>query len=280
VTSNDRNQGPRVQIDRDLSRGHLMLEFMRSKFGDLRRYRTLDLGSGSGGISRALARVMNSVVCADINPARIRACQAKILAFDDGANQRCVIARAEALPFLDNSFDLIVLNGVLEWVGGQSASPAIAQKSALQEAERALRPGGHLYLAIENRLFPAFLLLDPHTHYPLVNMMPRRLARWLSGLTQRPVFSNYIYSYWGLRKLVEGSFPTAEFFMPVPHYHVPESILPLESRKRITAEVKKLLLNPDEPLKYRLTLLHDLAVARLSLTRLLTPYFVVVARKS
>ena len=47
------------------------------------------------------------------------------------------------LPFADSSFDVVAMNGVLEWVAtGQSGDPREIQERALKNAFRLLRPGG------------------------------------------------------------------------------------------------------------------------------------------
>jgi SAM-dependent methyltransferase len=91
-----------------------------------------------------------------------------------------VCACAEALPFRERAFDLVVANDVLEHV----ASP----KRTLREAHRVLRPGGHFFAATPNRLA---LRPDPHVRLWGVGWLPRRwretYVSWRRGVPYRHV---------------------------------------------------------------------------------------------
>ncbi|MFC2030728.1 class I SAM-dependent methyltransferase, partial [Chloroflexota bacterium] len=54
-----------------------------------------------------------------------------------------VAANGEALPLADSAFDLVVCNCVLEHIGNDGAAPGAMA--------RALRPGGILFLTVDNR---------------------------------------------------------------------------------------------------------------------------------
>ncbi len=85
---------------------------------------------------------------------------------------RIVSAAGEALPFPDNSFDLILSHEVIEHVQDDA--------QAIREMIRVLRPGGRLILFCPNRGYP----FETHGIYwrgryhfgniPLVNYLPRR----------------------------------------------------------------------------------------------------------
>ena len=63
------------------------------------------------------------------------------------------------LPFDKSSFDCVVMNGVLEWVGEwfDDCSPREVQLKALERRRELLKPGGTLFVAIENRIGFEFL---------------------------------------------------------------------------------------------------------------------------
>ena len=265
----------------DQTRGELMADFLNRRFPGLGQLRVLDVGSGKGGIATALADSVRSMIGIDID---FQNCIDSLDASDSrvaGTRSLSIVrGAAEALPFEDCTFDLVLLNGVLEWVGRHSKRPMEAQQHAISETERVLRPGGHLYLAIENRLFPAFLLVDPHTHQPLVNALPRAAARALTAVLVRDRYGTYIYSYWGLRRLLSSNFVNLQFLLPLPHYHHPYAYASVDSSAEVAAAINEVKLVASLPGRYRYTLQYDRLVAALRLNRILFPYLVVLGQKS
>jgi len=89
-----------------------------------------------------------------------------------------VVAAAEALPYPDNVFDVIVSNEVLEHVADDRA--------AAREMVRVLRPGGRAIIFVPNRWYP----FETHGHYwrgqyhfgntPLINYLPDRMRNALA----------------------------------------------------------------------------------------------------
>src|SRR6266496_1516223 len=130
--------------------------------GPLDGRRILDLGSGMGGTSVALALSGAAPLAFEYNRAycdiiRLRAGRYDLyLPIVNGAGER--------LPFADASFDLAIAWDVVEHV----QHPTLL----LAELARVLRPGGRALLTIINR----FAFRDPHYHLPLLNWLPRPLA--------------------------------------------------------------------------------------------------------
>lgn len=99
--------------------------------------------------------------------------------------ERVMKASAEAIPFPDRHFDLVILNEVLEHV--------LDQDAALREISRVMKPNGKLLLFCPNRLFlfetHGFLIHDVlRTWIPVVHYLPDWGLRWLQI---EPVARNY-----------------------------------------------------------------------------------------
>jgi SAM-dependent methyltransferase len=139
-----------------------------------------------------------------------------------------------ALPFAADSFDLVAMNGVLEWVAeGRGGNPGHLQEAALRNVARMLRPGGYLYLGIENRLCVGYFVgyPDPHCGLPFVTILPRLLAHWYARKRGQNGYRNYLYSSRGYRKLLrKAGFSRVEVYLALPSYNQPKALIPLDSR--------------------------------------------------
>ncbi|QGG47463.1 class I SAM-dependent methyltransferase [Heliorestis convoluta] len=99
----------------------------------------LDMGCGPGGKTCYYGtRGVKKVVGLDLLPDFIAEAQA--LAEQEGLGERVdfVAADATAMPFADETFDVIIANDFMEHVGNP--------EGALREAHRVLRKGGRLYV--------------------------------------------------------------------------------------------------------------------------------------
>jgi SAM-dependent methyltransferase len=103
--------------------------------------RVLDLGSGAGTDSLIAAQMVGeagTVTGIDMTPAML--VKARAAAAEMGArNARFVEAEAERLPFEDESFDVVVSNGVVDLIPDKDA--------VFSELYRVLVPGGRLQIA-------------------------------------------------------------------------------------------------------------------------------------
>jgi SAM-dependent methyltransferase len=102
---------------------------------------TLDLGCGEGRFARALAAAGHHVVGVDVSPELVELARA---ADPDGEYH---LGDAEALPFEDGAFDLVVAFNVLSCVGDVGR--------AIAEAARVLAAGGRLCLSIVHPMYTA-----------------------------------------------------------------------------------------------------------------------------
>jgi len=172
----------------------------------IRRYVTLDntyildIGCGLGAYVANFRRFTSESFGMDIDPARLREARRRGV-------ENLFLGIGESLPIADATFDVIVLNEVIEHVDDDRAT--------IREALRVLRPGGSIVIYAPNRLYP----FETHGVYlgsryvfgniPLVNWLPdvvrRRLVpharayrdadirRLTRGLPARTIVHTYVY---------------------------------------------------------------------------------------
>ncbi len=155
------------------------------RYVDLENTRVLDIGCGIGTYVRRLDELAGRAYGVDVDPARV----------SKGETGGLSVAVSEHLPFASASFDVVLLNEVIEHVQDDAAT--------LREACRVLRPGGHVVIYAPNRLYP----FETHGIYlgkryvfgniPFVNYLPDRLRK-------RLVPHARAYTSRGLRRIIDG----------------------------------------------------------------------------
>lgn len=133
------------------------------QYAPLENARILDVGCGLGLYVRRFRQVSDQVYGVDVDPAKVRQASQTL--------PNIAEAPAEALPYADAFFDVVLLHEVLEHVNDDQA--------AVQEAYRVTAPGGSLVIFAPNRLYP----FETHGIYwrgtyhfgniPLVNYLPK-----------------------------------------------------------------------------------------------------------
>ena len=106
--------------------------------------RLLDLGCGTGRLTIPLAQSGYNVSGTDINGDIIDIARDK--AGENGVNAHFNIARAEVLSFSDATFDICIVDSVLEHVTDW--------EKTIEEVARVLKPGGIAYFDAANALYP------------------------------------------------------------------------------------------------------------------------------
>ena len=199
----------------------------------------VDVGAGWGAVSTALARQNGEVYSLDSNIEtlefiHIRSQENKF------NNVKCIHVdplEKTGFPFLDNSVDLVIMNGLLEWVGAavDNGDPKRLQCEALKEASRILRPGGKLYIGIESRYgFSYWLGKEDHPHTKFTSVVPRFVASLITKRKGLGPYRTYTHSARQLKKmLLSSGFATAKFYVPFPEYRTPNRIIPLESARAL-----------------------------------------------
>ena len=247
--------------------------------------RVLDLGAGTGTNSHALALRYHQVIAVEPVLERIQFMQQRF-AQERLANVKILRSSLWALPCAKESFDLVVMNGVLEWVAaGRAGDPGAVQQEALRKVASLLRPGGYLYLGIENRLCSGSFMgyPDPHCGLPHVTILPRPLAQWYARRKGADGYRNYLYSSRGYRKLLQKTgFSNMEFYVAVPSYNHPRFLIPLKGDvfshyARISSSLRTELRRHGWKKKLR-KLAHDILL-NLKILKYFESSFVILARK-
>jgi ubiquinone/menaquinone biosynthesis C-methylase UbiE len=184
--------------------------------------RALDIGSGWGNITAALARIAGEVYALDSTYENLEFVRIR-LEQEGLDNAFLICANALELPFAPGYFDLVVMNGVLEWVGTvpSKRSPGALQRDVLHRVYNLLKPGGSLYIGIENRWGIVYFLgrPDPHTHLRWITLLPRPLADLYSSLVRGRPYREWTYSRCSLAAMLkQAGFSQVRFVYPIPGY--------------------------------------------------------------
>jgi len=225
--------------------------------------RILDAGSMWGGITIPAAQFHGQVYAVDqtVETLEFLDIRAEQMGFNNIYTIACGLRK---LPFPDDFFDLVVLNGVLEWVALQQEvilerhwkkfgrglrpeesttyleNPTTMQLKVLREIQRILKPGGCLYLAIENRFGYIYLAgwPDDHMNVPFICFMPRPIANAITKLFLKCEYRTYVYSIPGYKSLLKQShFGKIDFYGAFTHYIRPSEIVPLDLIKRLKDKI-------------------------------------------
>ncbi len=208
----------------------------------------LDVGAGWGANSFGIAPHVRRVFAAEKVAERVE--WIALRAAQDGISSVIPVrADLQSLPFAPGSLDVVVVNGVLEWAGladpnapgGRPANPRLLQERFLRQLATLLRPGGWLYVGIENRFGHMFLRGAPdHQGLRYTSLMPKPMARaytWLRAVASPRThhverdYRTWIYSFTGYPALLERcGFTDVQRYAAVPGYNVPAVLVPLATR--------------------------------------------------
>ncbi|OGB87556.1 hypothetical protein A3J44_01020 [candidate division WOR-1 bacterium RIFCSPHIGHO2_02_FULL_45_12] len=215
----------------------------------------LDLGSGWGNFSFALAPRVGQVVAADITSQalkfiHLRKTQDKIENITPVLIEPLDFGR---LPFADNTFNAVIMNGVLEWVGShlKTGDPLKLQEGCLRAVYQTLKNNGRVLIGIENRfgLKYFFGAQDDHLiHYSsqkisYTTLLPRIIANWITRKRISLPYRTYTHSLNGYKSLLKrAGFKDIEVYFPDPDYRaISAQVYPVkvqEVRKLLRASMK------------------------------------------
>lgn len=249
-----------------------------------RQSRVLDIGCGWGAVTTALARSAGLVVGLDTTSEtlefiEVRAQQENI--------ENLVLGHIDPidygeLPLVSGYFDVVVLNGVLEWVGSSNMLVSVeqAQNLALRELWRLLRPGGTIYIGIENRFGLNYLLgaRDDHSGLRFTGVLPRPVSNAYMRTIKKAPYRTYTHSQKGYERLLrEAGFSEIDFFLPIKSYRDPYFLIPLRDMRAKRYYVKYLMVKRKP--RYLLYRLIWYLGFKLHLDQFIAPSFAIIGKK-
>ncbi len=178
-----------------------------------KEHKVLEIGSGCGAITGALARKAGSVRCIELSKKRSYINAYRNREFD---NIRIDVGNFQDIEKdLDETFDYITLIGVFEYargyIGGNNPYVEMLQKIA-----RHLNPGGKIVLAIENRIGLKYWAGCSEDH----------AGQYFEGLEGYHNFQGAkTFSKKELNEVIKAAGGlTAEYYYPYPDYKFPMTI--------------------------------------------------------
>ena len=141
-----------------------------------------DLGSGEGGTSTVFSQD-NFVVSLDLSLIRLNRQKELVISSESSSEKsstntknrflssfemtepNLVNSSALQIPFANSSFDVIIIQDVIEHVNGSN--------SFLIEIKRVLKPNGMIYLSTPNKYSLFNFISDPHFGLPFVSILKR-----------------------------------------------------------------------------------------------------------
>ena len=148
----------RWQLARDLSNDRAkFVESILSNELVLKSLNILDFGAGEGNTSRLLS-LKNSVVSLEPKPERIKKIQ-----IENSLNP--VLADGTYLPFKPETFDVIVMQDVIEHLTSTT--------NLISELSKLLKTNGIIYLSTPNRFSLLNIISDPHWGIPFLALFKR-----------------------------------------------------------------------------------------------------------
>lgn len=206
--------------------------------GDIKGKRILDYGCGLGtlGMTAAYQGAAVDFVDSCIPRLQFARARAREKSFEEATFHAC--RSWKSLPFPEESFDFILLNGILEWIplteGADFHTALDTQLQFLTRMSALLKKSGLIFLAMENRFALRYYLGYPedHTEIPYLSIMPRLDANRLHRQTKGSDFVTWTWSYQDYHNhLPRTGLMLDKLYGLFPDYRFPRSITSLEDRE-------------------------------------------------
>lgn len=208
----------------------------------------LDAGCGFGSLAVELSKKSELVIGVDMSIERLNFTRIRLR--EEGISN-VVLVHTDITQrwFRTDSISITIINGLLEWIPLSGAGrPDIIQRDFLSMVREWLKPGGKIYVGIENRFARSVIRGKPDPHSGLfgTSIVPRALADLMiktasrlqyKGLGERMMgqktgYRTWTYSLDGyLRMFKKAGYKKTKAYAALPHYNNPHVIIPAESNE-------------------------------------------------
>lgn len=233
----------------------------------------VDLGAGYGSISIPLARRAKLVVAIDNCLERMRFLS-QVARLKKLENMISIFGDIRKLPFKENSIDKFLMVGILEYFGRE-------QKNFLKYLFKFLKPGGEVWIGIENRLSPIHFLGRRYhdEEFPFEQLLPEFLRNFFHKIVWRKPPTIKLRTGKGYLKLLkESGFQNINFFYSFPDYKNPAFIVS-NNKEKIISKYFKTRSWTKKGLKMKFIVLTLKILDNINLSSLFAPTFFIQAQK-
>lgn len=194
----------------------------------------LEIGSSLGQIVLNIAPSVKGAWAVDV--VKEQCIISALIAEREGKNNiHIACAGADGfLPYTDNSFDIVVMNNVIEWAGSLAfpEKPVVIQKRICSEIRRVLKPEGVFYISTKNRYALQYLIggIDEHLNMRFGNALPQPFINWYA---KRKKINNttFVHSIRSLRKLLKtAGLNVTNSYWAIPDVRKPKYYVPLSTK--------------------------------------------------
>lgn len=202
--------------------------------GDFHDKIVVDLGCAYGAVSQSLTARAKIMIGVDNTLERLEFFSL-VAGFRQIKNIVPIYGDVFDLPFKEGVIDIFVCIGLLEYAATfkQGVRPIDIQREFLEHLCRHLSERGEIWIGIENRLNPMYLVgKTHHGDLPFTPLMPRIVANAVHRIFKGEPYKIWTHSQRAYRKLLQTvGFETVEFYYPFPNYQRPRFIVPPKQRK-------------------------------------------------
>ena len=254
----------------DPVRGESIAKFLSEK-RNLKKASVLDIGCNNGAISIAIAKSARHVVASEIERQRLR----KLVKRELPKNISILRLNGLELPFKEGTFDIVIVNGVMEHVPMYSEeNPKAVQIKFLKGIRKVLKKNGVIYIGIENRFSIKYLIgAKTHNGMRFIDFLPRSIADAYSKAFRGKKFRYYTHSMNAYRKMLDDAgFSGIKFHIAIPNYQFPRFIIDVDDKRSLIEGIRSGI----EKRTYRIG---AKAMVRAGLQKRISSNFVIIAKK-